>query len=86
MNKVYLATALNFFFPGLGWLVLGRRPILGAIILVGILGLTYVEFGVQTAAPALYLPMFASVFAINTALAIECYQEGAAKVSAPSLA
>jgi len=34
---------------------------------------TYVELSVQTAAPALYWPMFASVFLFNTAFAIDTF-------------
>lgn len=86
MTKVTIATALNFFLPGAGWLVLGRQPALAIVILLGMIGLTYVEFGVQVAAPQYYLPMFASVFAINTALAVECYLVGAAAVRSPAVA
>lgn len=61
--KRWLGTIANFFFPGLGYL------------LVGMIGLTYVELSLQTVAPALYWPMFASVFLFNTAFAIDTFFE-----------
>ncbi|MBM4365195.1 MAG: hypothetical protein FJ102_03195 [Deltaproteobacteria bacterium] len=76
MTRLYVATAANFFFPGLGWLILGRKRLLGAIWLLGMIVLTYVETSLQVAAPALYWPMFGAVFAINTAFAIDTYRTG----------
>lgn len=80
MTRVVIATALNFFFPGLGWLVFGREALAAVLMLVGVIGLTYVETSLQTAAPELWLPMFASVFLVNTGLAIDCYRWGAARI------
>ena len=82
MMKVYVATGVNWILPGLGWIILGRRPALGAGMILGAIGLTYVEFGIQVAAPSYYAPMFASVLLINTMLAIDCYLDGAAKFAA----
>lgn len=76
MTRTYLATALNFFFPGAGYLVLGQKIPLALAWLVGVIGLTYVELSVKTAAPELYLPMFASVFLMNTAFAVDAFQLG----------
>lgn len=76
--KRWLGTIANFFFPGLGYLFVGptlRRRALGGAWLVAMLGLTYVELSLQTVAPALYWPMFASVFLFNTAFAIDTYFE-----------
>ena len=84
MTKVYIATLLNWFLPGLGWMILNRRPALGGVLVAGASVLTLVELRVQTAAPELYWVMFAAVLVINTALAIDCYLEGAAKVAAES--
>ena len=80
MWKVWLAVVLNFVFPGAGYLVLGHRMILSVMWLIGVIGLTYVEFGIQVAAPAYYWPMFAAVFLMNTAFAIDAYLVGRAKV------
>lgn len=80
MTKVWIATILNFFFPGAGWIVLGRRPALGALTVLGFIGLTYVETSLKAAAPDLYMPMFGSVMAINLALAIDCFQDGKARL------
>ncbi len=81
MTKVWIASVLNWFFPGLGWIILGRSIALAVPILLGMIGLTYVETSLQAAAPGLYLPMFVSVLVINTALAVECWQWGKAKVA-----
>ena len=53
MVKVWIAVLANFFFPGLGYLVLGRRLPSAVLQLVGILGLTWVELSLQSEASAL---------------------------------
>lgn len=76
--KRWLGTISNFFFPGLGYLLVGpspRRRAVGAAWLVGMVGLTYVELSLQSVAPALYWPMFGSVFLFNTAFAIDTFFE-----------
>ena len=40
MARVYVATVLNFFFPGAGTLVNGKRIVLGLLWLAGVIGLT----------------------------------------------
>lgn len=89
MGRTLVATALNFFFPGAGYLVLGHKIPLAIAWLVGVLGLTYVELGIQTAAPDYYWPMFASVFLMNTAFAVDAWRvgrsrEGATAAAAPA--
>lgn len=79
MTRIWIATALNFFFPGAGYLVVGHKPLLAIAWLAGILGLTYVELSVQTAAPHLYVPMFVSVLVMNTAFAVDVFQIGTAR-------
>jgi hypothetical protein len=79
MTRTYLATALNFFFPGAGYLLLGHKVPLAIAWLVGVCGLTFVEFGIQVAAPSYYWPMFASVFLMNVAFAVDAYQVGSAR-------
>ena len=79
MTRTYVATLLNFFFPGAGYLALGHKVPLALAWLVGVVGLTYVEFGIQTAAPSYYWPMFIAVFVMNTAFAVDAYQVGKAK-------
>ncbi len=71
MTRTYLATALNFFFPGAGYLLLGHKVPLAIAWLVGVCGLTFVEFGIQVAAP--------SVFLMNVAFAVDAYQVGSAR-------
>jgi len=78
MTKTWIATALNFFFPGAGYLVLKTKAPLAIAWLIGVIGLTYVEFGIQTAAPDYYWPMFASVFLMNIAFAVDAFQTGKA--------
>ena len=81
MTLAIVATLANFFFPGLGWLILRERIPQAIGWLVGILGLTYVETAVKVAAPDLYLPMFASVFILNTAFAVDVWRVARARVS-----
>lgn len=86
MTRTWIATALNFFFPGAGYLVLGHQVPLAICWLVGVLGLTYVETSLQTAAPALYWPMFASVFLMNIAFAVDAFRVGKAQVTGAAAA
>jgi hypothetical protein len=79
MSRTTIATLLNFFFPGAGYLVLRHRVPLALAWLVGVLGLTYVEFGIQTAAPAYYWPMFVSVLVMNVAFAVDAFRVGRAQ-------
>jgi len=79
MPRTLLATALNFFLPGAGYLVLGHKVVLSLAWLVGVIGLTYVELGIQTAAPAFYWPMFVSVLVMNTAFAVDAFRVGRAR-------
>jgi len=82
VSKVVVATVLNFFFPGAGWLLLGERMLVAPLWLVGVIGLTWVELQVQTAAPGLYWPMFAAVFVMNTGFALETWMHGRARLAA----
>lgn len=81
MTKTWIATALNFFFPGAGYLLLGHKVPLAIAWLVGVLGLTYVELGIKTAAPSYYWPMFAAVFLMNIAFAVDAHQIGKEKAA-----
>lgn len=74
MGKVYLATAANFFLPGAGYLIAGIKRGLAVLWLVGVIGLTYVEFGIRESEPTLYGIMFASVLIMNLAFAIDVYR------------
>ena len=71
----WIGTIANFFFPGLGYALFGPKRAQGVAWLLAMLGLTYVELSVKTAAPALYWPMFASVFLFNTTFAIDSWFE-----------
>lgn len=71
---LWLATILNFFLPGAGYLVAKVKPPWAVLWLLGAVGLTIVEFGIQESEPDLYLLMFASVFAMNLAFAIDVYR------------
>lgn len=76
MNKnPWIAAVLNFFFMGLGTLYIGRRRLTGLGLTLAAIALTYVELQLQTAAPALFPIMFATVFVANTVLAIDGYRE-----------
>ncbi len=71
----WIAAVLNFFFMGLGTLYIGRRKLTGLGLTLAAIVLTYVEFQVKVAAPALYPIMFGAVFVANTVLAIDGYNE-----------
>lgn len=75
MLKPAVAAVLNFFFMGLGTLVFGRRKLVGAALTLGALGLTFVEMSLQDVDKTLWGVMFASVFLINTLLAVDGFRE-----------
>ena len=64
----------NFFLPGLGYLIAGVKRGIAVLWLVGVIGLTYVEFGIREPEPDLYTIMFASVLVMNLAFAIDVYR------------
>ena len=74
MAKVYGAAIANFFLPGLGYLIAGVKRGIAVLWLVGVTGLTYVEFGIREPEPTLYTIMFASVLVMNLAFAIEVFR------------
>jgi hypothetical protein len=84
MTRTLIATAANFFLPGAGYLVLGHKIPLAIAWIAALVGLTYVELSVKVAAPDLYLPMFVSVLVMNTAFAVDAWQVGRAKQTAPA--
>lgn len=73
MNR-WIPTILNFFLPGLGYLVAGIKRPLAVLWLAGVAGLTYVEFGIREPEPTLYIVMFASVLVMNIAFAVDVYR------------
>lgn len=80
-----LAAGLNWVLPGTGYLYNGERPLLGAGLAVGAVGLTVVEQshaffgeGLKTYDPMLFNLMFASVLVMNTALAVDAFVEARA--------
>ncbi|MFH2103359.1 MAG: hypothetical protein ABIJ39_08405 [Chloroflexota bacterium] len=78
MKKPWLAAILNFFFMGPGTLYNGRRKVVGVVLTLGALVLTYVEFNLKAAAPDLYPLMFVAVFMVNTVLAYDGFMEAKA--------
>ena len=74
MRNPYVTAAANFFFPGAGYLLAGIKRGLAVLWLAGVIGLTYVEFGIRESEPTLYAIMFASVLIMNTAFAIDVYR------------
>lgn len=74
MQRRTIAAIANFFLPGLGYLIGGIKSGLAVLWLVGVIGLTYVEFGIRDSEPDLYLVMFISVLVMNTAFAIDVYR------------
>lgn len=81
------AVIANFFFPGAGYLIaVPHKRVQGAIWLLGAFGLTYVEqFAIGSEHPA-FLPMFATVFVLNTAFAYDVWQEASMLENKPAAA
>ena len=75
MSNPYVPAIANFVLPGLGYLIAGIKRGLAVLWLVGVIGLTYVEFGIQDSEPDLYRIMFGAVFIMNIAFAIDVYRE-----------
>ena len=74
MQRRTVATIANFFLPGLGYLIAGIKQTLAVGWLLGVIGLTTVEFGIRESEPGLYWLMFASVFVMNIAFAVDVYR------------
>lgn len=85
MSKVWVAAVANFFFPGLGYLIAGVKQGIAWLWLIGVIGLTYVEFGIRGPEPTLYGIMFASVLVMNLAFAVDVYRI-ASRSDEPALA
>ena len=71
----WIPTIANFFLPGLGYLIAGIKRPLAVLWLVGVIGLTIVEFGIREPEPGLYNLMFGSVLLMNIAFAVDVYRE-----------
>ena len=74
MRNPRIAAIANFVLPGAGYLIAGVKRGLAVFWLVGAVGLTWVEFGIRESEPTLYAIMFASVFAMNVAFAVDVYR------------
>jgi hypothetical protein len=74
MNKARWAALANFFFPGAGYLIAGIKRDIAFLWLLGVVTLTYVEFGIRESEPNLYWVMFVAVFVMNAAFAIDVYR------------
>lgn len=64
----WAAIVLNFFFPGLGYIIaVPEQRVAGIFWLVGVIGLTAVEqfMGLEKTLPDAFKVMFASVFIMN---------------------
>jgi len=83
MKKAWLSAILNFFFMGLGYLYNGKRKLLGALLTIAAIGLTYLEqFHVfpdenvlQAHDSQAFIILFVCIFIANTGLAIDAFQE-----------
>lgn len=83
----WIAVLANFFFPGSGYLIaVPHKRVQGAVWLLGAFGLTYVEQIAIGSEHHAFLPMFVTVFVLNTAFAFDAYQEVSALESTPASA
>ncbi len=74
MNTARWAALANFFFPGAGYLIAGIKRDIALLWLAGVITLTIVEFGIRESEPTYYWMMFAAVFVMNIAFAIDVYR------------
>ena len=83
MKRPLISAVLNFFFMGLGYLYNGQRMLLGVLLTIAAIGLTYVEnFHVfadgnklQVHDSTAFTILFACVLLANTGLAFDAFQE-----------
>lgn len=72
----WMAVLANFFFPGLGYLLaVPHKRVQGVGWLLGAFGLTYVEQVALGPDHPAFLPMFVTVFVLNTAFAYDAWVE-----------
>ena len=72
----WLCTVLNFFLPGLGYIVgVPDKRVVGLFWLLGVLGLTAVEqgMGLEAGLPDAFKVMFVAVLVMNTGFAIDTF-------------
>ena len=83
MKKPWLSAVLNFFFMGLGYIYNGQKILLGLLLTIAAIGLTYVEnFYIFSDGNALqvhdskaFMILFACVLIANLGLAIDGFSE-----------
>ncbi|SVE17229.1 uncharacterized protein METZ01_LOCUS470083 [marine metagenome] len=82
MKNPIISAVLNFFFMGLGYIYNGNRILLGALLTIAAIGLTYVENFHEFAGKTLqahdstaFSILFVCVLIANTGLAIDASQE-----------
>ena len=74
MTKPRIAAVANFFLPGAGYLIIGAKKSIAVLWLIGVVGLTIVEFGFRDPEPGYYALMFGSVLLMNVAFSIDVYR------------
>jgi len=83
MKTPWLSAVLNFFLMGLGYVYNGKRIVLGALLTLAAIGLTYVEqihsFSdgntLQAHDSNAFMIIFACVLLANTGLALDAFKE-----------
>jgi len=83
MKKPLISAVLNFFLMGLGYIYNGKRMLLGALLTIAAIGLTYIEQihsfeggkNLQETDSTAFMVLFACVFIANTGLALDAMQE-----------
>ena len=79
MSRARWAALANFFFPGVGYLIVGVKRDIAWLWLAGAVTLTFVEFGIRESEPNLYWVMFVAVFVMNIAFAIDVFRLASAQ-------
>lgn len=83
MKKAWLSALLNFFFSGLGYVYNGKRILPGILLTLAAISFTFLEnfykfsdgLTFQKHDGTAFAILFASVFVLNTGLAIDAYKE-----------
>lgn len=83
MKKSWLSAILNFFFMGAGYIYNGKRVLLGLLLTIAAIGLTYVENfhsfsggeNLQNTDSTAFAVLFVCVLLANTGLAIDGFRE-----------
>ena len=74
-KNVYIASLLNFFLLGPGYIYQGKRILVGILLTIGAIISTYVELQLKAEGSSLYWYMFVGFFLLALATTIDVYTD-----------